>query len=121
MTDQDTFTVELDDGTRIAVAAEVIGGTLVADTGIFAKLGAVASSVEKVSHEMLEAVRRAGPDKATVELGFGIAVEAGQLVALFGKGKGEASVTVTLEWSRDGSPQRPDTPAIAPPALAGQS
>ncbi len=93
--------VKLDDGGTIVIAAEQVGSTLVGDTGIVAKLGNITSSIERVSHDVLDAVRRAGPSKATVELGFGLAIEAGQLVALFGKGKGEATIKVTLEWARD--------------------
>ncbi len=93
--------VKLDDGGTIVIAAEQVGSALVADTGIVAKLSNITSSIERVSHDVLDAVRRAGPSKATVELGFGLAIEAGQLVALFGKGKGEATIKVTLEWVRD--------------------
>lgn len=96
-----TVTVELDDGGKMVIVAEQVGETLVADTAIVAKLSTITSSIERVSRDVLDAVRRAGPSKATVELGFGLAVEAGQVVALFGKGKGEASIRVILEWSRD--------------------
>lgn len=101
MAGERTLAVELDDGGTMVIVAETVGTTLVADTGIVAKLSNVTSSIERVSHDILDAVRRAGPSKATVELGFGLAVEAGQVVALFGKGKGEATIKVTLEWSRD--------------------
>ncbi len=96
-----TLTVRLDDDATMVVVAQPVGETLVGDTNIVAKLSTITSSIERVSHDMLDAVRRAGPTKATVELGFGLAVEAGQIVALFGKGRGEASIKVTLEWSRD--------------------
>jgi len=92
--------VKLDDDSSLVVAAEQVGPALVADDAVIAKLGKVTDSIEKVSREVLDAVKRAAPTKATVELGFSIAIEAGQLVALFGKGKGEASITVTLEWSK---------------------
>lgn len=92
--------VKLDDGGTMVIAAEQVGSTLVADAGIIAKLSNITSSIEHVSRDVLDAVRRAGPDKATVELGFGLAIESGQVVALFGKGKGEASIKVTLEWTR---------------------
>lgn len=101
MTEERLLTVKLDEGGTMVVAAEQVGSTLVADTGIVAKLSDVTSSIERVSRNVLNAVRQAGPDKATVELGFGLAVEAGQLVALFGRGKGEATIKVTLEWARD--------------------
>lgn len=95
------LTVQLDDGGTMVIVAQPVGEALVGDTGIVAKLSTITSSIERVSHDMLDAVRRAGPTKATVELGFGLAVEAGQIVALFGKGRGEASIKVILEWSRD--------------------
>jgi hypothetical protein len=93
--------VKLDDGGTMVIAAEQVGSALVADTGIVAKLSTITSSIEHVSRDVLDAIRRAGPSKATVELGFGLAVEAGQIVALFGKGRGEASIKVILEWARD--------------------
>jgi hypothetical protein len=94
-----TLTAELDGGGTIVLVAESVGSTLVADKEIVAKFSNVTSSIERVSYDVLDAVRRAKPSKATVELGFGLAVESGQVVALFGKGKGEATIKVTLEWS----------------------
>jgi hypothetical protein len=91
--------VGLGDDTTIVVAAEQVGPVLVASSDVVGKLDKVADSIERVSREMLEAAKRAAPTKATVELGFTLALEQGQLVALFGKAKGEASVVVTLEWS----------------------
>lgn len=93
--------VKLDNGGTMVVIAEPVGETLVSAKDIVAKLGTITSSIEQVSHDVLDAVRRAGPSKATVELGFGLAVESGQVVALLGKGRGEASIRVILEWSRD--------------------
>jgi Trypsin-co-occurring domain 1 len=100
----------------MVIAAEQIGSTLVADTSIMAKLSNVTSSIEHVSRDVLDAVRRAGPQKATVELGFGLAIESGQVVALFGKGRGETSIKVTLEWTRDSAEQGGrGSPAATPP------
>ena len=45
-------------------------------------------------------MKKAGPSKATVELGFTFGVETGQLIAMFGKAKGDTSLTVTLEWTK---------------------
>jgi NTP-dependent ternary system trypsin peptidase co-occuring protein len=100
MASERTVSVALDDETQLVVVAEQIGPALVADSDVVAKLGKVTDSIERVSREVLEALKRAAPTKATVELGFSLAIEAGQLVALFGKGKGEASISVTLEWSK---------------------
>ncbi len=93
------ITVKLDDGGTMVVVAEPVGDTLVSAGDVVARLGTITSSIERVSRDVLAAIRRAGPSKATVELGFGLAVEAGQVVALFGKGRGEASIRVILEWS----------------------
>lgn len=98
MSGERLVTVQLDDHTSMVVVADQVGAVLVADEDIVGKLGKVTDSIEKVSREVLDALKRAAPTKATVELGFSLAIEAGQLVALFGKGKGEASITVTLEW-----------------------
>ncbi len=87
---------------HIAVVAEQVGGALVADKDVVGRLSSLASSIEKASAEMLDALKRAGPSKATVEMSFGIAVESSGLVAVLGKGKGEAGIVVTLEWDGGG-------------------
>jgi Trypsin-co-occurring domain 1 len=105
MAEEHTLAVHLDDRTTMVVVAEQIGPQLIADEDVVGKLGKVTDSIERVSSEMLDAVKRAAPTSATVELGFSLAIEAGQLVALFGKGKGEASITVTLQWSKSAENQ----------------
>lgn len=95
------FPVNLDDETTVVVAVEPVGQVPVSSGQVFDKLDGVQRSIERVSRQMLEAAKAAAPTKATVELGFTLALEQGQLVALFGKAKGEASVVVTLEWERD--------------------
>jgi hypothetical protein len=99
MSEQRRVTIDLDDDLTMVVIAEEPGPELVSAEDVIATLGAVTGSIERVGREVLEAVKRVAPTKATVELGFGLAIEQGTLVALFGKGKGEASITVTLEWS----------------------
>jgi hypothetical protein len=118
MSGERTLAAELDGGGTLVVIAEPVGDMLVGGTGIVAKLSTITESIERVSHDVLDAVRRAGPSKATVELGFGLAVESGQVVALFGKGRGEASIRVILEWSHDttepaGRDREPATPRLA--------
>jgi hypothetical protein len=108
--------VRLDDGGTMVIAVEQVGSTLVADTSIIAKLSNITSSIEHISRDVLDAVRRAGPSKATVELGFGLAIESGQVVALFGKGKGEASIKVILEWTRESADHGGRGPAAVQPA-----
>jgi hypothetical protein len=101
MADDRTLIVDVGDGMVIAVVAEPVGSALVAHEDVVARLGTVAGSVEVVSRHFLEAVKRVGPKRAEVELTFGLAIEAGQLVALFGKAKGEASIKVVLGWAEE--------------------
>jgi hypothetical protein len=91
---------QIDGETNLLVLADQVGPALVADRDVVARLGRVTDSIERVSREVLEAAKRASPTKATVEIGFSLAVEQGQLLALVGKGRGEGSITVTLEWDK---------------------
>lgn len=47
-----------------------------------------------------DALRKAGPQRITVEFGCQIAVEEGGLVALITKAGMDANLTITLEWDR---------------------
>ena len=62
-------------------------------------------TVGEIGSVVVEKLKAAKPTRATVELRLGFAVEAGKLTALWVNGKGEASLTVTLEWS-----ERPAAP-----------
>jgi Trypsin-co-occurring domain 1 len=55
--------------------------------------------VGEIGSVVVEKLKAAKPARATVELKLGFALEAGKLTALWVGGKGEASLTVTLEWS----------------------
>jgi len=63
-------------------------------------LGSALDSVGEISSLVVEKLKAARPSRTTVELKLGFAVEAGKLTALWVGGKGEASLTVTMEWSR---------------------
>jgi hypothetical protein len=63
-------------------------------------LGEALDRVGEIGSLVVEKLTAATPAKATVELRFGFEVEAGKLTALWLGGKGEASLTVTLEWGR---------------------
>jgi len=62
-------------------------------------------TVGEIGSVVVEKLKAARPTRATVELRLGFAVEAGKLTALWVNGKGDASLTVTLEWS-----ERPAAP-----------
>jgi Trypsin-co-occurring domain 1 len=113
-------TVELADGSSVAIRAEQIGPALVSKDDIVAKLDTVTRSIEAVGRDVLEAAKRVSPGKATVELGFGLGVESGQLIALFARGKGEATIKVTLEWSRESPPSKPERPGRGPEPAPAQ-
>ncbi len=100
MAQERILSVDIGEDATIAVVAEYVGGALVSDEDVIARLGSVAGSVETVSRHFLDAVKKAEPSHAEVELSFGLAVEAGQLVALLGKAKGEASIRVLLGWDK---------------------
>jgi hypothetical protein len=111
--DEVVLTAKLDDGTRIAISAEPVGSLEVGTLDVKGKLEEVTSAIQKVGGEVLAAVRKVEPSKATVELGFGLAIESGHLIALLGKGRGETSIKVVLEWSQDdrGSVRHAPSPA----------
>jgi len=73
-------------------------------------------SVGEIGALVVSKLGKAKPSKTTVQLRLGFAVEAGKLTALWVGGKGEAALTVTLEWSG-----RPDSEAIPGEARAVQS
>lgn len=65
-------------------------------------LGSALDSVAEISSVVVEKLKAVTPTKATVEFRLGFAVEAGRLTALWVGGRGEASLTVTMEWSGHG-------------------
>jgi hypothetical protein len=56
-------------------------------------------SIEEVSNGLATALQKAKPDRAAIEFGIDVGVEAGALTALIVKGTGTATLKVTLEWS----------------------
>lgn len=84
-----------------------IGSVGLADTlhleEAMAQIGEVASLVR----DKLEPVM---PTKATVEFGVSFSASSGKLTSLIFEGKGQASLTVTLEWEQ--SPDRPSPEVI---------
>jgi hypothetical protein len=91
--------VKLEDGTIFVAEATSLGGSLIGERDIVTNLGSVTRSIEKVSREVFDSLKRIAPTKATVELSFSLALQEGNLVALLGKGKAEGTITATLEWT----------------------
>lgn len=61
-------------------------------------LGDALDSVSEIGSLVVEKLKAACPDRATVELRLGFTIETGKLTALWVGGKGEAALTVRLEW-----------------------
>jgi Trypsin-co-occurring domain 1 len=62
-------------------------------------LNGALETVGEISSTVVDKLKAARPTKATVEMKFGFEIEAGKLTALWVGAKGDASLTVTLEWS----------------------
>ena len=67
-------------------------------------LGNALDTIAEIGSVVVDKLKAAKPTRATAELRLGFAVEAGKLTALWVGGKGEASLTVTLEWSEHPGP-----------------
>ncbi|MER5710554.1 MULTISPECIES: CU044_2847 family protein [unclassified Streptomyces] len=63
-------------------------------------LSAVTGALASFAGQIGEALDRAAPDRATVEFGCQLGLEAGKLTALVVQGTTSASLRVTLEWTK---------------------
>jgi hypothetical protein len=95
----ETVTVRLPSGVpvRVELAGPGDGMTSVGLRDL--DVSGALDTVGEIGSLVVGKLKAAKPTKATVELKFGFEVEAGKLTALWVGGKGEASLTVTLEWS----------------------
>jgi len=64
----------------------------------------VLDAIRALSSEIADAVRAAGPDRFSVEMGFEIKGESGGLVAVLVRAGGTATVKVTLGWEKTRAP-----------------
>lgn len=58
----------------------------------------VEESIKSISKRVSEAIKSAKPDRASVEFGIDVTVEAGALTGLLARGSGAATLKVTLYW-----------------------
>ncbi|MFH9727721.1 CU044_2847 family protein [Streptomyces sp. NPDC017254] len=63
-------------------------------------LSAVTEALSSFAGQIGDALHRAAPDRATVEFGCQLGLDAGRLTALVVQGSAHASLRVTLEWTR---------------------
>jgi hypothetical protein len=109
-TGQQVVKAKLPDGTVVRLEARTVG-SIQEDVSALSdalKFEGVVQAVESISTAMTTALARVKPDKATVEFGVDVAVEAGGLTALLVKGTGTATLTVTLEWESGSGPAPPE-------------
>ena len=59
----------------------------------------VVDTIEALTDSLMNALRKASPDKATLEFGVDIGIESGALTSVIVKGTGTATVKITLEWA----------------------
>jgi Trypsin-co-occurring domain 1 len=107
--DSEVVAVDLGNGQAMLVEARTDGDCnperLVRAQGQISFDGVV-DSIDAISTRIVDALRRAKPDKATVEFGLDVGVGASRLTSLLVKGSGTATIHVTMEWS----PSRPSPP-----------
>jgi hypothetical protein len=88
-------------------AADVDGaGQAAAEKAAWANafdLKQVSGTLEGVAQAIRSGLEKAAPSKTTVELGLELVVKSGQLTSLLVNGQGDATLKVTLEWSREPS------------------
>jgi len=59
----------------------------------------VTNAIEGIAVAVASSLQKVKPQKASVEFGLEVALEAGQLTALLVKGTGTSNLKITLEWS----------------------
>ncbi len=94
--------VILDDGTIIQVQMTTLGGPVkvAANKGGLPFEG-ITKSVETISRSLMKAIRKASPNKATIQFGIEIGTKEGQLTALLVQGTTTANLSITLEWVKE--------------------
>lgn len=93
---------ELANGAILHIQATVLGG----DEEVAFTLPSfkeVADAIEGIAESIVTTLQKVKPQKACVEFGLEIALEAGQLTALLMKGSGTSNLKITLEWGEASS------------------
>jgi hypothetical protein len=95
--------VDLGDGRVVAVEAHNVSPEKPVGIADVLPFEGLSKSIEAIAERMTAALERSRPDRATVEFGVDVGVEAGALTALIVKGTGTATLKVTLEWQHTGA------------------
>lgn len=104
-TDATAVDAILPSGASVRVRVAEGAGDGIGSVGLVdaAALEEALATVREAAALLRDKLEEIAPTKATVEFGVSFEGKAGKLVALLFEGKGEASLTVTLEWERRGS------------------
>jgi hypothetical protein len=94
-------TVEINN-TPVQLEVQAAGDRETAVTMRTPSFDGVVKSIKEISGELTKALSELKPDRATLEFGVDVGIEAGQLTALLVKGSGSATLRITLEWGRAG-------------------
>ncbi|MEU6933283.1 CU044_2847 family protein [Streptomyces sp. NPDC046385] len=97
--------VELADG-MLYVEAETLAPERGSDEleglhGRLPDLSGVTAALSSFAGQLGDALHQAAPDRAVVEFGCQLGVEAGKLTALVVQGTASANLKVTLEWTKE--------------------
>ncbi|MFH8574686.1 hypothetical protein OHB11_02485 [Streptomyces zaomyceticus] len=97
----DITRVDVGDGT-LFVEARRLGpdSELEGLGGRLPDLSAVTEALSSFAGQIGDALHRAAPDRASVEFGCQLGLDAGKLTALVVQGSAHASLRVTLEWTK---------------------
>jgi hypothetical protein len=109
-------TVRLPSGTPVKIeVAGPAGDDGMASVGLRdLNLDSALGAIAEIGSLVMDKVKAARPARATVQLRLAFTVESGKLTAMWVGGKGEAALTVTLEWedsAADRTLHPPDPPA----------
>jgi len=72
----------------------------------------VLSIIEGFATDIGGLLKRVSPDKATIEFGVEMSLEAGKLTALIVKGTGSANLKISLEWDKSSASAAPSSKAL---------
>lgn len=96
------ISMAVDDDSFVKVRATVLGGEQdVANITELIQFKEVTNIIEKIAESTTATFNKVKPDKASVEFGIEIAIEAGVATALIVKGSGTGNLKITLEWGKD--------------------
>lgn len=108
VTQKSFHSVVLEDGTKIQVQTTSLSGGVQKVSGFKHDypFEVVSQSIEKISKSLIKSIKKASPNKATVQFGVEFGLKEGQLTAFLVQGTTTANLTVTLEWVKEATSKK---------------